>query len=59
MTPKGTPILGTSPKRNLYLDTGHGHIGWTMSMGSARIVADVIGGRKADIDLAGLTLADA
>ncbi len=59
MTPKGTPILGASPKRNLYLDTGHGHIGWTMSMGSARILADIIGGKRPEIDLAGLTLADA
>lgn len=59
MTPKGTPMLGVSPKRNLFLNTGHGHIGWTMSMGSARIVADVIAGRKPDIDLSGLTLADA
>ena len=59
MTPKGTPMLGVSPKRNLFLNTGHGHIGWTMSMGSARVVADVIAGRKPDIDLSGLTLADA
>jgi D-amino-acid dehydrogenase len=59
MTPKGTPMLGVSPKRNLFLNTGHGHIGWTMSMGSARIVADTIAGRKPDIDLSGLTLADA
>lgn len=59
MTPKGTPILGPSPKRNLWLNTGHGHIGWTMSMGSARIVADLVAGRKPGIDLAGLTLADA
>lgn len=59
MTPKGTPMLGVSPKRNLFLNTGHGHIGWTMSMGSARVVADVIAGRKPQIDLSGLTLADA
>ena len=59
MTPKGTPILGASPLRNLFLNTGHGHIGWTMSLGSARIVADAIAGRAAAIDLAGLTLADA
>ena len=58
MTPKGTPILGTSPLSNLFLNTGHGHIGWTMSLGSARIVADAIGGRGAAIDTAGLTLAD-
>jgi D-amino-acid dehydrogenase len=59
MTPKGTPILGASPKRNLYLNSGQGHIGWTMSMGSARVVADVVAGRKPAIDLAGLTLAAA
>ena len=59
MTPKGTPILGLSPMRNLFLNAGHGHIGWTMSLGSARIVADVIGGRKPAIDMVGLTLADA
>jgi D-amino-acid dehydrogenase len=59
MTPKGTPMLGLSPKRNMFLNTGHGHIGWTMSMGSARVLADVIAGRKPDIDLSGLTLADA
>ena len=52
-------MIGASPKRNLFLNTGHGHIGWTMSMGSARAVADVIAGRKPDIDLNGLTLADA
>lgn len=59
MTPKGTPILGPSPKRNLYLNSGHGHIGWTMSMGSAKVVADVVAGRRPGIDTAGLTLADA
>jgi D-amino-acid dehydrogenase len=59
MTPKGTPIIGASPKRNLWLNTGHGHIGWTMSMGSAAILADLVAGRKAGIDLTGLTLQDA
>ncbi len=59
MTPKGTPMLGVTPKKNFYVNTGHGHIGWTMSMGSARIVADVIAGKKPDIDLSGLILADA
>jgi D-amino-acid dehydrogenase len=59
MTPKGTPILGATPLPNLYLNTGHGHIGWTMSLGSARIVADAIVGRRPAIDTAGLTLADA
>jgi D-amino-acid dehydrogenase len=59
MTPKGTPILGASPIRNLFLNTGHGHIGWTMSLGSARIVADLIGGRAPAIDVTGLSLSEA
>ena len=59
MTPKGTPILGASPKRNLFINSGQGHIGWTMSMGSARVVADVVAGRAPAIDLEGLTLAAA
>jgi D-amino-acid dehydrogenase len=56
MTPEGTPILGRSPLRNLFLNTGQGHMGWTMACGSARIVADLIAGRAPAIDTAGLTL---
>jgi D-amino-acid dehydrogenase len=59
MTPRGTPILGASPLRNLFLNTGHGHMGWTMSLGSARIVSDLVAGRSPAITLAGLTPADA
>lgn len=46
MTPTNLPIIGRKRHRNLYYDTGHGHIGWTMSHGSARILADVVAGRK-------------
>jgi D-amino-acid dehydrogenase len=56
MTPDGPPILGASPVKNLTLNTGHGHMGWTMACGSARIVADLIAGRTPEIDMAGLTL---
>jgi D-amino-acid dehydrogenase len=56
MTPEGTPILGKARYQNLVLNTGHGHIGWTMSCGSARITADVVAGRKPDISLEGMTL---
>lgn len=56
MTPDGPPILGACPVRNLTLNTGHGHMGWTMSCGSARIVADLIDGRQPEIDVAGMTL---
>ena len=55
MTPEGTPIFGQASRyRNLTFNTGHGHIGWTMSAGSARITADLIAGRKAAIDLTGM-----
>ncbi len=56
MTPEGTPILGRGRFRNLYYDTGHGHMGWTMACGTARIVADLIAGRTPDLPLEGLTL---
>ena len=53
MTPDGIPYLGRTPVEGLYLDTGHGHLGWTMSCGSASVVADLICGRRPDIDLEG------
>lgn len=59
MTPKGTPILGPSKHRNLWLNAGQGHMGWTMSFGSSRVVVDMIAGRKPAIDTTGLTLAAA
>ena len=45
MTPDNLPVLGRRRHRNLWFNTGHGHIGWTMSHGTARITADLIGGR--------------
>ncbi len=57
MTPDGTPIVGPTPIGNLFLATGHGTLGWTMAAGTARVLADVISGRHAAIDLAGLTIA--
>jgi D-amino-acid dehydrogenase len=56
MTPEGTPIMGFGRHRNLCYNTGHGHMGWTMACGAAQIVADLIAGRKPEIDLAGMTL---
>jgi len=49
MTPDGTPIIGATRLRNLYLNTGHGTLGWTMSCGSAQLLADIIGGQKSRI----------
>jgi len=56
MTPDGPPILGLGRHRNLFLNCGHGHMGWTMACGTARIVADLMTSRMPELDLAGLTL---
>ncbi len=56
MTPDGTPVIGATPIANLFLATGHGTLGWTMAAGTGRVLADVISGRRPDIDLAGLTI---
>jgi len=56
MTPDGPPILGLGRHRNLFLNCGHGHMGWTMACGTARIVTDLMLGRMPDLDLEGLTV---
>jgi D-amino-acid dehydrogenase len=57
MTPNNLPLFGRRRFLNLFLNTGHGHIGWTMSHGSARIAADLIAGRKPAISMDGLLAA--
>jgi len=57
MLPDGPPILGASGLPGLWLNLGHGSSGWMLACGSARVLAEVIGGRAAPIDLAALTLA--
>jgi D-amino-acid dehydrogenase len=52
MTPDGTPVIGPAKYPNLYLNTGHGTLGWTMACGSARVISDQISGGKPDIDAA-------
>ncbi len=54
MTPDGTPVLGKTRYPSLYLNTGHGTLGWTMAAGSARFVSDIISGKATDIDPSGL-----
>jgi len=56
VTPNQIPILGATPYRNLYLNTGHGSMGWTLACGTARLTADVIAGREPALALEGLTL---
>jgi D-amino-acid dehydrogenase len=50
MTPDGPPIIGATRYANLHLNTGHGTLGWTMACGSGRVLADLLSGRKPDID---------
>jgi D-amino-acid dehydrogenase len=57
MTPDGTPVIGPTRYPNLFLNTGHGTLGWTMAAGSGRAVADAVLGRKPEIDFDGLTAA--
>ncbi len=56
MTPDSTPIIGGTKYDNLYINAGHGTLGWTMSAGSARVMADLISGKKPDIDTSDLGL---
>jgi D-amino-acid dehydrogenase len=56
MTPDGPPIIGESGIGGLFLNTGHGTLGWTMACGSGRVIADVISGRKPEIDVSELSL---
>jgi D-amino-acid dehydrogenase len=51
-TPTNIPCVGRTKYPNLYLDTGHGTLGWTFACGSGRILADIIGGRRPEMDLA-------
>jgi len=54
MTADGPPVLGVTPLQNLFLNTGHGPLGWTLAAGSGRVVADLMAGLKPEIDLTGL-----
>ena len=51
-TPSNLPIIGRSKLKNLYLNTGHGTLGWTEGPGSARALADIIAGSKPEVDYA-------
>jgi D-amino-acid dehydrogenase len=51
-TPSNVPLVGATRYTNLYLDTGHGTLGWTMACGSGRALADIIGGRTPDVNFA-------
>ena len=50
-TPDSKPLIGATPFRNLWLNTGHGALGFTLACGSARVIADAIAGRTPPLDL--------
>ncbi len=50
MTPDGPPIIGATKIPTVFLNTGHGTLGWTMACGSGKLLADIMSGKKTDID---------
>lgn len=56
MTPDGTPVVGATRFANLFLNSGHGTLGWTMACGSGRVLSDLISGTKPEIETAGLAI---
>ncbi len=56
-TPDGTPIIGATRLRNLFLNTGHGTLGWTMACGSGRLLADLMAKKRPQISAEGLDIA--
>ena len=55
-TPDGTPIIGNTPYKNLYLNTGHGTLGWTMSAGSGKLLSNLISGTDPEISTEGIEM---
>lgn len=53
-TPDGVPVIGPTRLANLFLNTGHGTLGWTMACGSGRVVADLVAGIEPEVNVAGL-----
>ena len=49
-TPSNIPIIGATKYPNLFLNTGHGTLGWTLACGSGRILADIVSGRRPEIE---------
>ena len=49
-TPNNVPVIGRAKYSNLYLNTGHGTLGWTLACGSGSVLADLVSGRKPQVD---------
>lgn len=56
-TPSNLPLIGRSKYSNLYLNTGHGTLGWTLACGSARALADIVSGRRPEPEFGFLGMA--
>ncbi|MDD7997002.1 D-amino acid dehydrogenase [Kosakonia radicincitans] len=57
MTPDGTPVVGRTPYKNLWLNTGHGTLGWTMACGSGQLLSDLMSGKTPAIAADDLSVA--
>lgn len=57
MTPDGTPIVGPTPVKGLWLNTGHGTLGWTMACGSGKLLSDLVSGTSPAIRADDLSVA--
>ena len=51
LTPSNVPYVGATPIRGLYLNTGHGTLGWTLAAGSGQLIADIVSGRPPAVAL--------
>jgi D-amino-acid dehydrogenase len=51
LTPSNVPCIGATPIRGLYLNTGHGTLGWTLAAGSGQLIADIVSGRPPAVAL--------
>ena len=56
MLPDNAPLLGQSPEKNIYLNVAHAEYGWSMALGSAKVVADIVSGKTPEINLDGLNM---
>lgn len=52
LTPSNVPIIGRTAIANLYVNAGHGTLGWTMGCGAGRAIADIVSGRPPEVDFA-------
>src|SRR5690606_7544092 len=50
LTPSNVPYIGRTRYANLFLNTGHGTLGWTMGCGSGRAIADIVSGSRPEVD---------